>query len=523
MEDLPQIPVVGIDVGESTCCMATIVNGHPHVIPNEHGDYVTPSVVLFDSDTTTVGKPALSSAFHDPASTVYGMKHCIGRALEHPRVKELLDRGPWSIIYSDGYPQIEIFNEETDDDAFHIHHGSYTPQQVVTIILEHLRKSAETHFNVDATGPRIKAVLSVPAHFGVRERRATMEAGFAAGFDVLGLINAPTAAALAYGFRKNETQKVLVYDFGGGCVEAALVAVTEGREFKILGAESALIGGEDIDACLIDHVLSQFQRQHNFDELENIGKLKARLRLKVKDAKHSLVNAGSRSHIVVPRFYRDKDLSVTLTKNDLDRLCGVLFIAAMKPIHEILRDADFDVDVVVLCGGGSRMGRIRELIQERLPGVPISRDVNPEEAVAIGTALWAKQIAELALEISIEDRLSNTIYLKSPEGPTRTLISRGTALPASVTEIFITENQGSTVIPIVEAEYNISQIIPLGTWRFVCPAAELTFRCNKSGVLDVTARDSVSGRAVAVKQCAKLQRSDSDESFEYVDDVGLEP
>ncbi|MCP4822257.1 MAG: molecular chaperone DnaK, partial [Shimia sp.] len=372
--------VIGIDLGTTNSCVAIMDGSQPKVIENAEGARTTPSIVAFTDDERLVGQPAKRQAVTNPENTVFGVKRLIGRRFDDSALAKDLKNMPFSVINGgNGDAWVEAKGEK------------YSPSQLSAFILGKMKETAESYLGEDVT----QAVITVPAYFNDAQRQATKDAGKIAGLEVLRIINEPTAAALAYGLDKEETQTIAVYDLGGGTFDVTILEIDDGLfEVKSTNGDTFL-GGEDFDMRIVNYLADQFKKEHNVDLTKDKMALQ-RLKEAAEKAKIEL-SSSSQTEINQPFISMDPTsgtplhMVIKLTRAKLESLVGDLIKASMKPCAAALKDAGLsanEIDEVVLVGGMTRMPRVIEEVTKFFGKEP-HKGVNPDEVVAMGAAIQA--------------------------------------------------------------------------------------------------------------------------------------
>lgn len=486
--------VIGIDLGTTNSCIATLDNGTPIIVPNAEGGRTTPSVVALNDigKAELVGAAAKRQAVMHPENTVFSIKRFMGRQLRE--VDSAQQNVPYHVgANNKGMVQVEL--------------GSKTvaPEQISAMILQKLKQDAEAFLGQEVN----QAVVTVPAYFNDAQRKATQDAGKIAGLEVLRIINEPTAAALAYGLDKvGEEQTILVFDLGGGTFDVSILEVGEGVfEVRSTAGDNRL-GGDDFDRALVEWMAGEFSAQHSIDLTKDNAALQ-RLYEAAEKAKVELSTAPQ-SEISLPFIHADANgplhLEYRITRAKLDELCKPLVARVNGPVEQALADADMtpdDIDHVVLVGGMTRMPAVQERVRELIGRDPY-RGVNPDEVVGIGAAIQGGVITGEVNDVLLLDVTPLTLGIETKGGVTTVLIERNTTIPTRVTEIFTTaeDDQHSVEIHIVQGEREMAsdnrtlarlQLLGIPPAPRGVPQIEVSFDIDANGVFNVHARDLGTG------------------------------
>ena len=490
--------IVGIDLGTTNSVVAVMEGGHPKVIPAaDTGRNITPSVV--EPIKNLVGDVAKRQVILNPKNTIYSIKRLMGRRFEDKEVKRTQEMVPYEVKSGkDGMATVEVEGK------------TYTPQEISARILMKLKKDAEAYL-----GEKVEsAVITVPAYFDDSQRQATKQAGEIAGFKVERIINEPTAAALAYGLDKKKTEKIAVYDLGGGTFDISILELGDGVfEVKATNGDTHL-GGDDFDERIVDYIAAEFKKDNAVD-LKADKKALQRVRDAAEKAKIEL-SAAEEVEINQP-YITQKDgqplhLTMKLTRAKLESLVGDLIESTMKPVQACLKDAKLDphdIDEVILVGGMTRMPKVIETVKQYFGKEP-NKSVNPDEVVAVGAAIQAGVLGGEVKDILLLDVTPLTLAIETLGQVATPMIPRNTTIPTFKTEIFSTaaDNQTQVEIHVTQGERPMSaDNKSLG--RFILdgippaprgvPQIEVTFDMDASGILTVTAKDKATGKTQNIK------------------------
>lgn len=501
-------PVVGIDLGTTFSCVAVWEGDRPTVIANNMGNRTTPSWVCFHGDEVFVGEAAWSKGSRSPRTAIYDAKRMIGRKLSEPSVQQSLKLWPFPVTEYRGNCAVQL------DQA---RGGVLTPEEISAYILAKMRHTAEDYLGVRIS----RAVVTVPAYFNDAQRQATIDAATIAGLKVERIINEPTSAALAYGLERRGThdeqaQTLLVYDLGGGTLDVTILIV-DGEVFEVRSTSGDThLGGQDFDNNLVQHFLPLVHQQCGHDISTNPKALK-----KLQDACRTLKHTLSHSDgavIEVDALVSGEDFDSTLTREQFVAINADIFERCLLPVERALRDAGLahsDIDEVVLIGGSTRIVKIQEMLEQHFPNKPLSKRINPDEAVAMGAAI---QGANLSLKfnerntrlsgITLMDVTPMSLGIELASGKMSVLIQRNTTIPYSHSRIYKNniDYQREAHIEVFEGEEKEAKINRL-LGRFTVPdlpprprgkvQIPVKFTIDANGVLEVTA--SVSGEEATVQ------------------------
>jgi molecular chaperone DnaK len=501
--------IIGIDLGTTNSCVAVMEAGRPVVISaTDTGKNTTPSVV--EPVKNLVGDVAKRQMILNAKNTVYSAKRLMGRRFSDKEVKRTAEMVPYKIVEGkNGMAEIEIEGKH------------YTPQEIGARVLMKLKKDAEAHIGekVDA------AVITVPAYFDDAQRQATKQAGEIAGLKVERIINEPTAAALAYGMDKKKTEKIAVYDLGGGTFDISILEIGDGViEVKATNGDTHL-GGDDFDAKIVDYIVSEFKKENGVD-LKADTQAYQRVRDAAEKAKIELSAAGEveiNQPYITQKDGQPLHLTMKLTRAKMESLVDELIQKTIKPVELCLKDAKLDahdIDEVVLVGGMTRMPKVVEVVKEFFGKDP-NQSVNPDEVVAVGAAVQGGVLGGEVKDILLLDVTPLTLAIETLGGVATPMIPRNTTIPTSKTEIFSTaaDNQTQVQIVVTQGERPMSaDNKTLGTFTLDgippaprgVPQIEVTFDIDASGILTVTAKDKATGKTQNIKITGAVGLSDDE-------------
>ncbi|GAB4438927.1 MAG: molecular chaperone DnaK [Anaerolineae bacterium] len=504
--------IVGIDLGTTNSVIAVMEGGEPKVITNAEGGRLTPSVVAFTkTGERLVGQTAKRQAVVNPENTVFSIKRFMGR--RYDEVKD--EKVPY-----------ETREGERGEVVVHIpvNGRTYTPQEISAMILSKLKRDAEAYLGEPVT----QAVITVPAYFNDSQRQATKDAGKIAGLEVLRIINEPTAASLAYGLDKAETETILVFDLGGGTFDVSILEVGDGVvEVKSTSGDTHL-GGDDWDEVIVNWIAEEFKKENGIDLRKDRQALQ-RLKEAAEKAKIEL-STTTQTEINLPFITADsagpKHLQMTLTRAKFEQLSEALMGRVRAPFEQALADAGLkasDINEVVLVGGATRMPMVQELVRKLTNGKEPNKSVNPDEVVAVGAALQAGVLGGEVSDVLLLDVTPLTLGIETMGGVMTPLIERNTTIPVRKSQVFSTAEDGQTAVDvhILQGERPMAaDNISLGQFRLEgipaaprgVPQIEVTYDIDANGILNVTARDKATGKEqkVTVTASTNLDQSDID-------------
>ena len=492
--------IIGIDLGTTNSCVAVMDGGTAKVIENSEGDRTTPSVVAFAEDgEVLVGQSAKRQAVTNPHNTVFAVKRLVGRKFDDQLVQRDIDLMPYSIVKADnGDAWVEVAGKRL------------APPEISARILQKMKQTAEDYLGTEVT----EAVITVPAYFNDSQRQATKDAGRIAGLEVKRIINEPTAAALAYGMEKQQgDRKIAVYDLGGGTFDISIIEIADvdgEHQFEVLATNGdTFLGGEDFDRRLIDYLADEFKKDNGMD-LRGDPLAMQRLKEGAEKAKIEL-SSSTQTEVNLPYITADqsgpKHLNMKLSRAKLEAMVEELILRTIEPCKTALQDAGLsasDIDDIILVGGQIRMPKVQEAVKDFFGREP-RRDVNPDEAVAVGAAIQGGVLGGDVKDVLLLDVTPLSLGIETLGGVMTKLIDKNTTIPTKANQVFSTadDNQTAVTIHVLQGEREIAQHNKsLGRFDLTnippaprgIPQIEVTFDTDANGILNVSAKDKATGK-----------------------------
>jgi len=508
--------IIGIDLGTTNSCVAVMEGGKPKVIENSEGDRTTPSIVAFTKDNeVVVGQSAKRQAVTNPKNTLYAIKRLIGRKFADDVVQKDIDMVPYRIVKADnGDAWVEVNGKKM------------APPEISARVLQKMKKTAEDYLGEPVT----EAVITVPAYFNDSQRQATKDAGKIAGLDVKRIINEPTAAALAYGMDKvTGDRKIAVYDLGGGTFDISIIEIAEvdgEQQFEVRSTNGdTFLGGEDFDKRIIDYIAEEFRKEQGIDVRKDPLAMQ-RLKEAAEKAKIEL-SSTQQTEVNLPYITADasgpKHLTIKLTRAKLESLVEDLIQKTVEPCKIALKDAGLSVSEVhdvILVGGQTRMPKVQEIVKNLFAKEP-RKDVNPDEAVAVGAGIQAGVLKGDVKDVLLLDVTPLSLGIETLGGVMTKLIEKNTTIPTKASQVFSTadDNQTAVTVHVLQGErelardnkslgrFDLSDIPPAPRGM---PQVEVSFDIDANGILNVSAKDKATNKEqkITIKASSGLSKED---------------
>jgi heat shock 70kDa protein 1/2/6/8 len=527
--------IIGIDLGTTYSCVGVWQTDHVEIIPNEKGRLTTPSWVAFTDAEILIGEDAKEQSSGNPRNTIFDIKRLLGKKFTDETVQADLDHLPYTVIPDrNDMPLVQVHYKGEE--------RTYRPEQISALILGRMRDIAEAKL-----GQKVKrAVITVPAYFNDSQRMATKNAATIAGLDCEKILNEPTAACMCYGFeKKNNGDKVLIFDLGGGTFDVSVLNLYNGI-FEVLATSGDThLGGEDFDQIMMGEITTEFKKKHGLEveeDLELTGKMRKKFKVAVEKVKQTLSTA-QQATLEMDNFYQGEDLSMKITRTKYETWCADIFLRCLEPVRQVLEDAKLqpsEIEQVVLVGGSTRIPKIQELLSDYFGGIPLNKSVNPDEAVAYGAAIQGAILSKTdnsgkTADLLLLDVTPLSMGIEARGGLMSTIIERNTQIPVRKAKIYSTveDQQSSVMIKIFEGERKFTadnhkigdfELTDIPRMARGVPKIEVCFAIDTNGILTVSAVDKDTGNSntIRVTDTERLTQEEINHMIDEADEFRAE-
>ena len=524
--------IIGIDLGTTYSCVGVWQTDHVEIIPNEKGRLTTPSWVAFTDAEILIGEDAKEQSSGNPRNTIFDIKRLLGKKFTDDTVQADVEHLPYTVIPDrNDMPLVQVHYKGEE--------RTYRPEQISALILGRMRNIAEAKL-----GQKVKrAVITVPAYFNDSQRMATKNAATIAGLDCEKILNEPTAACMCYGFeKKNNGDKVLIFDLGGGTFDVSILNLYNGI-FEVLATSGDThLGGEDFDQIMMTEIMTEFKKKHDGIALELTGKMRKKFKVAVEKIKQTLSTA-QQATLEIDNFCQGADLKIKITRTKFETWCAEIFQRCLEPVRKALEDAKLqpsEIEQVVLVGGSTRIPKIQELLSAYFGGIPLNKSVNPDEAVAYGAAIQGAILSKTdhsgkTADLLLLDVTPLSMGIESRGGLMSTIIDRNSQIPVRKSKIYSTveDQQSSVMIKIFEGERKFTvdnhkigdfELADIPRMARGVPKIEVCFAIDANGILTVSAIDKDTGNSntIRVTDTERLTQEEINQMIDEADEFRAE-